>query len=75
MNLPHFIDEHERAGRFVCRNLSSKDRLDFVIAAAQRNDQIGMVVNVEIDGLARLKSDFPETNIFVLKQEGIADFS
>ena len=74
MSRPHFIDEHEGAGRLVCRNYLSKDCLDFVFAAAKRNDDIGMVVNVKVNDLSRFEPNFPHADILVLKQEFVADF-
>src|SRR5436190_1323304 len=48
----HFIDEDERARGLLRRDLLAEDGLDLVLAAAERDDEIRVIVDVKINRLA-----------------------
>ena len=75
MHGAHLVDEDEGAERLLGRDLLAEDGLDLVLAAAERDDEIGMIVNVEIVGLAGLEPDLPDPDELVLEQDLLADFA
>src|SRR5258708_954373 len=72
MHRPHLVHEHDRAERLVGRYLVAEDRLDLVLAAAERNDDIGMKVDGEIDGLPGIEVDLPDPHVLVLQRDALA---
>jgi hypothetical protein len=46
-----------------------------IFCAPKRNDDVGMVVNVEADGLSWFEPDFPHVDMLALKHECVTDFA
>src|SRR5581483_113709 len=71
----HLVDEHRRAERLMGHAFVAKNRFDLVPAPAKRDDDVRMIVNVEIDRLARIEIDLPDAHIFVLENDALPDFT
>jgi len=75
MHRPHLIHEYERTQWLVGQPPVAEDRLDLVFSATKRDYDVRMIVNVEIDGLAGLEINFPDSNVLVLEQNPLSHFS
>src|SRR5262249_55771414 len=73
MDRADFVDEHVGADRLAGRNLLAEDRLDLVLAAAERDDQIRMIVEMEVDALGGIEPHLPHADVIVLEQQRLAD--
>src|SRR3954449_12001674 len=75
MHGPHLVYEDEGAGRFVRRDCLSEYRLNLVLVAAQRNDEVRMIVKMEMDAFARFEAHLPHADVFVLQQKLLPDIA
>jgi len=75
VNRAHLIDEDRGAELLDGLDAISEDCLDFVLAAAERYDDIRVIVNMEVDGLAGMEIDFPNPHVLVFKYDALADFA
>src|SRR5215211_3030494 len=71
----HLVHEHGRAERLVGYPLVAEDRLDLVLPAAERYHDIGVVVDVEVEGFARCEIELPNPHEFVLEHDPLANLA
>src|SRR5262245_57781396 len=73
MDRADLVDEHVRADRLAGRDRLAEDRLDLVLATAEGDDEIRMIVEMKVDALARVEPHLPHADVLVLEQQRLAD--
>src|SRR6185312_5226777 len=75
VHFAHVVDEDIGAGGLVGGDLPAGDRLDLVGAAAQREHEVRMIVDMEAERFSRLKLDLPDAYEVVLQENAVADLA